>query len=710
MKKILLAVSIFVSMFLFSMLSYADSPLTSTGFSEAYMDVSIVKEASNKGVIDTNIAKYLSDAGNPIDVKAAVINALSWSVDGKNNAEKYSKEIYKTSLSKLKINNLNGDQLFCIGYLLALDDYNNTGNALKYLKLSEQKINNSFTVSVIRALIQAQDSQDGLWKSIQSVCQNSKLKQDMREDAVHIILDYMACEGIQVSPNNFAVENGKSQKVYLFGALSVQGELPYQIVKQSDKAYTSLTRDKYGIYYLNVTGVANGNSSIDIKYNSEEKIKINFQVISSDTYGKLNNSFSFYAGSKNALKGKAKFTINAAPYIKGDNQFVPVEIFTKISGAKIQYDKKKETCNILYSGNTVTIKSGSNQASINGKVQKLLYAIEANNKQLYISAKDFGTIAGKECLYYNGLILFADKKGQFDTVTDDYILDEIISIINDGKSALEYPVVFEQDKKYGYKNSAGKIVIKPIYKAAYNFSEGVAVVSVDVQGAEKYGFIDSKGNYVIKPIYDWAQSFYHGLAPVIAGDKSVFIDKTGKEKTSADYSGVGAFCNGLAAVADSESGKWGYIDLNEKLVIPYTYDDCRGFSEGLAAVKVVTKWGYIDRTGKFVIQPTFDEPDDFINGIVNVKINGRYSDYNRSGKNISYFDNGDVYVGEENKGVLEGKGVYTWADGTQYIGDFKDGKRDGKGIYTATDGTIQDGQWGEGLWKDGEYKDPPSDK
>jgi hypothetical protein len=44
-------------------------------------------------------------------------------------------------------------------------------------------------------------------------------------------------------------------------------------------------------------------------------------------------------------------------------------------------------------------------------------------------------------------------------------------------------------------------------------------------------------------------------------------------------------------------------------------------------------------------------------------------------------DNGDIYFGETNDGVLDGYGVYSWANGDLWFGNFKDGQRKGIGIY-----------------------------
>lgn len=701
MKRILFLVSIFVTLFVLSIPAFADSPITSTQFSDAYKDISIVKEASEQGTVNAKIAAYLSNAKNPIDVKAAVINALSWDANGKKaNAEKYSKLIYKTSISKLKPESLSGDQLLCIGYMLAMDGYDKSTPALKYLRLAEKKINNSFTVSVVRAIVEAQGGDKDTWEYIQPVLQNNSLKRDMRQDGVNIILDYMACVGIKVSQNNMLIESETSQKVYLYGSFSLNGELPYQIVSQSDKAYTALTKDKYGIYYLNITGIINGDSFIEIKNNMNQSMKINFTVISSDTYKSLNNKVCMFIGSTKALVGKTKVAIdnNSIPYLKNNGQYIPITFANKAIGASVQTDNKKGTSKITYYGKTITIKSGSNTVSINGKTIKLKSNIETKNKQLFISAQDFATITGKKFIYYNGLIVFTDVKTTLDPITDDYIFNEISTQINNGKSVLNYPTLYKDGEKYGYKDKAGKVVIKPIYEDAFEFNEGFAAVAIkDEQGNLKYGFINVKGDFVINAIYNWAQSFNNGLAPVISNQGAGFIDKNGDIKIELNYQGAGVFGNGLAPVM-GESGKWGYINTKGQLVIPYKYDDVIAFSEAMAAVKIDNKWGYIDRTGKMIIQPTFDEAGEFTNGIVSVIMNNKLYTFIKSGKIVTFFKDGGIYVGEQKNGMANGKGVYTWADGMQYSGEITDGCCTGKAVLTCPDGSIQDGYWEDGVY------------
>ncbi len=69
-----------------------------------------------------------------------------------------------------------------------------------------------------------------------------------------------------------------------------------------------------------------------------------------------------------------------------------------------------------------------------------------------------------------------------------------------------------------------------------------------------------------------------------------------------------------------KNGKAGYIDQTGKVVIPLKFDEARGFSEGLAAVRSGDDWGYIDSTGKLVIKPQFFQAGRFQDGIASVGV------------------------------------------------------------------------------------------
>src|SRR5687768_8945424 len=71
-----------------------------------------------------------------------------------------------------------------------------------------------------------------------------------------------------------------------------------------------------------------------------------------------------------------------------------------------------------------------------------------------------------------------------------------------------YPV--QESGKWGYMDKAGKVVVKPQYEDAKDFSEGMGRVKED----GKWGFVNNSGELTIKPQYDKAMDFSDGMARV----------------------------------------------------------------------------------------------------------------------------------------------------------------------------------------------------
>jgi len=183
-------------LFLTISISKADSPLTSTPISDAYTDLDIVVKAQKKSKMTIQFAKFLHSSKNDIDEKAAVINAISWTFEGENNAELYAKYTFGKKLDELDLSTLKGDDLFCLGYLQALDDYFNPQKSLPYFEEAVKKNSTSFTVSLIYTLAKAQNIMDDadwckIWDMTYQVLNDKSLYRDLREAAIKIIKDYM---------------------------------------------------------------------------------------------------------------------------------------------------------------------------------------------------------------------------------------------------------------------------------------------------------------------------------------------------------------------------------------------------------------------------------------------------------------------------------------------------------------------------------------
>lgn len=151
----------------------------------------------------------------------------------------------------------------------------------------------------------------------------------------------------------------------------------------------------------------------------------------------------------------------------------------------------------------------------------------------------------------------------------------------------------QKNKKIGFVDPKGKLVVPLVYDDAFPFAEGLAAV----KSGYKWGFVDMEGNMVIPPKYDDAYSFNEGFAKVEKQSHAGFIDKTGKEVISLVYSHAGRFSDGLAPVCNDKE-LWGYVDKNGKEVIRFNYAYANSFSEGIAHVIKNGKEIIIDKSGK----------------------------------------------------------------------------------------------------------------
>ena len=145
MKKIYLILVMIISA---AQMSFADSPLTSIEFYKAYLDVPIIKAASdNPKKLSEEAKTYLFDEGNPLDVKIALINAVGWDEKGLptysdyiqyclNNFPKEKYGIGENEIVRIEdvYNNASCEQMAVLVYLFAMSDYSNTQAMYKFME------------------------------------------------------------------------------------------------------------------------------------------------------------------------------------------------------------------------------------------------------------------------------------------------------------------------------------------------------------------------------------------------------------------------------------------------------------------------------------------------------------------------------------------------------------------------------------------------
>lgn len=222
----------------------------------------------------------------------------------------------------------------------------------------------------------------------------------------------------------------------------------------------------------------------------------------------------------------------------------------------------------------------------------------------------------------------------------------------------------QRNNKVGYLNMKGKEVIPATYEVltdsqgwARPVSDGRIVVKKD----GNYGVINT-ANKVIVPFsaaISEIDDYQNGMTRVRKNRAISWLDKNGKttnEPSNADSeeftarSSANTTSSSLSAQtkqaapnrfttlqARQQDSKWGYIDDNDVVMITYSFDEARPFSEGLAGVRIGKDWGFINLGGELVI------PFRFANSGVSAK--GSYK-----GQSAFVFKDGKAWVGNLKNG------------------------------------------------------------
>lgn len=254
------------------------------------------------------------------------------------------------------------------------------------------------------------------------------------------------------------------------------------------------------------------------------------------------------------------------------------------------------------------------------------------------------------------------------------------------------------DRKAGYVDTTGAIVIAPRFGEAGPFSQGLAPVRES--GWRASGYIDRSGRTVIAPQFDSALPFAEGLAPVRLGGRWGYVDRSGALRIPAVYDDAYPFSEGRARVVVDgligfidETGGWvapasffragdvheglafvcdrshcGHIDRSGRTVIALELDDAGSFSSGLAPVRRGDRWGYVDRSGTMAIAAAYDEAAEFSEGLARVggvrdaSVDAKFGGY--SGRATFY-----GFIDPQGRTVFESKilGITSFSEGLAVV-------------------------------------------
>ena len=197
MKRLLTAIALMLTF----AVSWADSPLTSTHFCDAYSDHPMVQMADQmmQNNISTTLLNFLTNKNEPVDVRLAVINKIGWNFDGTSMGTQLCEYLmgrYGAKNEKKLIKKLDAGTLAVYAYAKAMSNYFDVKAACELghqaLKKNKKK---SFSVAMASALIYAQNYMDSDWsmiyKVVADVLHDGSLHLDMRQEAIDNIMEYI---------------------------------------------------------------------------------------------------------------------------------------------------------------------------------------------------------------------------------------------------------------------------------------------------------------------------------------------------------------------------------------------------------------------------------------------------------------------------------------------------------------------------------------
>ena len=245
----------------------------------------------------------------------------------------------------------------------------------------------------------------------------------------------------------------------------------------------------------------------------------------------------------------------------------------------------------------------------------------------------------------------------------------ILLLVNISIAQSLYPIYDGHNSSAkGYMNKMGELVVPYQYMRADDFSEGIAVVSLN----GKYGYINEKGEEVTPLLYDKALPFKNGYALVKSGEFKYLIDKDQKryeiDNLPRDYQVE--VSEGLVKI--KVNGHYGFVNLKNELVIPANYKKvssyqngvsvgvkkgqfgdehflisksgketpfkvkaAREFSGGLMAVKGSNGlWGFMNEMLELAIDYQFKQVGDFSFGYASFYENGKFGYINDRGVKV----------------------------------------------------------------------------
>lgn len=167
-------------------------------------------------------------------------------------------------------------------------------------------------------------------------------------------------------------------------------------------------------------------------------------------------------------------------------------------------------------------------------------------------------------------------------------------------------LLFSDGENMGYMDINQKIIIPAKYSFLNYFTDGYAVF----QEGELHGVMDIKGNIVVPAKYEQITEYANGTAVLYENERYVLLDAKSGKTSKGNYEYL-TNANAAGLFLAIQDGKYGYIDKNEKAIIPFKFVYATPFTDGVASIYESDEGDlkYMNPKGEYVAEPATEEQD-----------------------------------------------------------------------------------------------------
>ncbi|MFH2141174.1 MAG: WG repeat-containing protein [Bacteroidota bacterium] len=312
-----------------------------------------------------------------------------------------------------------------------------------------------------------------------------------------------------------------------------------------------------------------------------------------------------------------------------------------------------------------TLETGINDA--------YYYAVKKNSKY-GIADKNGKIILPVEFDYFDEIAPWypVKKDGKYGYLNDSLQLEILCQFENADPFDQDSLAIVKFDGKYGVINRQGKYIINPEYE------DFLCCVDDKIFAKNKglWGLMNLEGKWLVEPIYydirinwnnsmpicflkkkekwglfDYEQIKEMGLfnydkittnystpyIVVLRDNKYGYLNKEYTEIIPCEYEFLSQYVENNLILA-KKNGKTGFIDISNKTVIPFEFDDADDFSYGYTSVCKNKKWAIADTTGKVLMSFQYDEIKTINDIQVVARIGKKYGVVDHSGEIVYPFE------------------------------------------------------------------------